>query len=791
MKKCKFVLTAFLLVFVHVASISQTKIQAVLLDENNKPVTIANALIIDENQEMVKGTVIYDGLLDLDWEYKPEHKLKIQALGWEDKIIALDECKTNCDFGKLNLAASSLELKEIVVTEKIQLFEAKNGIINVNVENTILSEKESVIEVLQNSPGVLVRGENAIEIFGKGTAQIYIDGVEIQGTEILQSINPTEIKKIEIIENPSAKYDAQGKAVIHIYTKNGGLEGVLGQVRIATSKSTFRSENYMANLSFNKGRYSLYLSGDWNPYKLFFDENFSRRITSDSKVSSLSNEIGNTKESWLNNRFRLKSGFQINKEQRISLEYKGRVFEEDVNRISANNIDDINLDPFVLNAHTDGNKRYNYNILNANYQIKKGDRKTLNIAASQTLFNIDLDDQINLQKESESVRQSLSKGSNTYKFFIAKADYEHKFLAGYNLGLGLKFSQSTNDGSNRLENMEDGVYVPITDFSTDYIYQEENYAAYTTLKKDWKKITAEIGLRFEYTDAVGEKTDQGKFLDNTFVNVFPSVLLNYQLSKTFSTSFNYSKRIGKPSFSDLDPTIDFIDNYSMFKGNPELRPEFTDNYELNFAVSGYPVFKVGYNRSTDPIHMVVEKDPSNDLVNVGIIRNLDYVKSLNLGVTIPYRNKWWTTMNSVSYTRMNVKYNENFYNGDVRKQNNWLLMSYQDFNVKNGWNFGTHFYWYSPGLRGVLEYYSGHNLNFWVTKKFQEGKYKLILQFEDVLRSNIEGADINIENINVQSSFYYDKRKVRLTFLYKFGKLKEATAGRAKNGEEFNRIKTK
>jgi len=329
---------------------AQVNIKATVYNENKEIIPIANVLLLDQDKKMVHGEVLYDGNLNLEWSYLPAHTLKISALGWSDKTIQLQDCQSGCDFGKITLERSSINLEEVVVTEKIQLFEAKDGIIQVNVENTILSEKESLTDVLRSSPGIFVRDESTVEIFGKGNARIYIDNVEIQSTDILQSLSPSEVKKIEIIQNPSAKYGAEGKAVIHIYTRNNTLEGVLGQVRLGNSKNTYQSAYYSADLSINKGKYSFYASGNWNPYKLLYEEKLERKITNSAKTSTLDNDIKNTKTAWLNNNYRTKLGYKINAKQNISLEFRGKTFDENINKLNQNNIQEGSDTPYTIRA---------------------------------------------------------------------------------------------------------------------------------------------------------------------------------------------------------------------------------------------------------------------------------------------------------------------------------------------------------------------------------------------------------------------------------------------------------
>ncbi len=195
-----------------------------ILDPLGQPVDVANIILFSlPDSNYVNGVVTYDGTFSIDITDPSSSLLQITALGFRDYWVEDLDVKKRIE---VKMMAASVALKEAIVKAKIPQFQQKNGILNVNVENTNLSASGTAMDVLKRTPGLfLTRDENSVQMFGKGNVKIFLDGQEVQSIDIIKSLNSEEIVKIEVIRNPSAKYDAEGKGgVINIITKNSRLE---------------------------------------------------------------------------------------------------------------------------------------------------------------------------------------------------------------------------------------------------------------------------------------------------------------------------------------------------------------------------------------------------------------------------------------------------------------------------------------------------------------------------------------------------------------------------------------
>ena len=203
-----------------------------IIDTENKLIEIGNVILLNpKDSSIIKGELFMSGQFRISSISDDEILLKITSVGYQDNLQLFKRTNTDTlvDIGIITLKINN-NLKQVEVISKLPLFERDGEKVKVNVENSVLSSAGTVLDVLKKSPTVMIDNSDNVSIFGKGNAVIYIDGQQIASNDILKTISSTEIKEIEIIANPSAKYDAAGKAVINISTKKNNLEGYNGNI---------------------------------------------------------------------------------------------------------------------------------------------------------------------------------------------------------------------------------------------------------------------------------------------------------------------------------------------------------------------------------------------------------------------------------------------------------------------------------------------------------------------------------------------------------------------------------
>jgi len=770
---------------------SQTTITADVLDEKANPIVAANALILDPvDSTLINGELILEGELKVTCE-RPSALLKIQALGYTDywQII---ECKGEAiDLGAITLEKSSVALEQVnVVASALPKFSMEGGVLKVNVENSALSSSGSVIDVLRSTPGILVTRDDQVELFGKGAARIFIDGQEIDDPNIIQSINSDDVKEVEVMRNPSAKYDASGKGgVINIITKSASLQGTLYTVRGNITKAKYLRGYLNGTMSYKKEKFNLFLSLDYNPYKAWEEEDYTRNLEVGSEAFALNNDVEVDYHSPFNSNFNTKLGYKLNERNQFNLGYRGRVQFRVNDRTNENNITkDGEIFSQVKSTNVEDDE-YIYHIINAEHIFSDTVGNVIRTSISNTNYTFEDVDDITEEIEGGGSFKRRGTGNNDIGILIGKLDVENPlFNKWMKLETGLKYSLTKNESENLFFNRVNDDWVRDLDLQNSLDYNESNYAAYVNAIKNVDKWTFRLGARYEGTEAEATSFRSGNYLDTTYHLLFKSANVEYKWTDDIVTNLSYSERIQRPNFQDVDPYIEYLDSFSILKGNANLRPEIIRSLEFTGSYSGYPLLTLGYSYTDDPITLVVEKEQENPLVNVGINRNLKYSRSFESQIILPYQNDWWTSANGFGWTRNTVSYKE-FNGGDDFVKDQYFVFSNQDFSLKSGWNFGALFVWYSPGVDGVFEFESGSFTNLWIGKKLMDGKLNLRLMANDIFRKNIERASTQIADLRIRFRGYSDSRRVRFQISYKFGKLESGVKNNNQNSDEFDRIK--
>jgi len=764
-----------------------------IVNSSGLPVDVANIILLSTNDSSyVDGMVTYDGNFSIFVPNPSEQMLQITSLGYEDKWVPALHNQVTQNIGKIQMNDASVALKEAVVIAKTPHFEQKNGILNVNVENTSLSNSGTAIDVLKRTPGIFLSRDNeSVQMFGKGNIKVFLDGQEVQSMDIIKSLNSDEIVKIEVIRNPSAKYDAEGKGgVINIITKNSQLEGILGNITAHTTRATYSRAYLQVDLSYKKGKLGVFGSASWNPYKTFKDEEFTRVITQPASTFQLKNNILTDYSSWNNNVFSTKVSYALSQKHTLRIGYRSKLNYSKSNTTNNNKIFEGANKIQEIISQNDAKDNVLYGITDFQYRYADTLDRAFTASINHTGYNTE-----NASFIEEKLSNGLplfrkSQADGKIQIWIGRLDYEQPLFNEFLMAeIGTKLSNTANNANTDFfKRADEQEQWKSTGQIADAInYTELESAIYTDLSKEAGKWTFKAGLRYEHSVAQANSAFAGNYYDTTYQNFFPSGLIEYAFTDDIVANLSLSKRIERPGYYDLNPFVDYLDSFSILKGNPNLIPEIKNEIEFNGSYSGYPLLTLGYSFTDNPIEITVESDATNPLVNVGIFNNLTSEEKYYGQIILPYKNDWWTSANGFGLSRRYIK-DDVFNAGKTFKKDEKFAFSYQDFNVK-GLNFGAQYVWFSPGLEGIFEYSSGWFVNLWIGRKFLDGKLNARLTADDIFKSTIVTAHSNIGNLYVEQKAYEDSRRVRLTLKYKFGKLKNKVDIRTKSSEELNRIK--
>ncbi|MBL0330567.1 MAG: TonB-dependent receptor family protein [Bacteroidetes bacterium] len=799
MTKLKFL--TLLVCFSFQFSLAQNfSIQGTVTDANQQPIELGNIILLSvKDSSIIKGDVFLSGQFKITGISESTTLLKITSLGFEDyfQSINKNETDTLIDIGVVQLKTNT-NLKEVEVVSKLPLFERDGERVKVNVENSVLSNAGTILDVLKKSPTVMIDNNDNVAVFGKGNAIIYLDGQLIASADILKTISSTEIKEIEIISNPSAKYDASGKAVINIITKKNNLEGYNGNLIHNTlyGKNLFTYSGLRFN--YKRKKWSTFISYGFPHGKDWSSDEYFRSIKSnDSTFTVMKNKIETINNQTNSNNYRAGITYHIDSAKSISIQYNG-FYSQNKNKIS--NINDIyknDIPELAIQTNTTQKPLTINNTANINF-TKKLDSLNSEFSATAQYGNFiskSLDD-ITQQLSTgiyPNIQMKRSTGLNNIQIFTGQMDLNKSFNKKWKLETGLKDSYITNNSKINFENYSSsGEWISDTSYVNGFNYNENILAGYTQLRYSKNKVSARIGLRAEYTKSEGfSKTTNTQVIDREYVNLFPSAYFGYDFTKDLNTSITYSSRINRPSFQDMDPFINYIDSLSSFRGNPYLLPAYTHSVEASLIYMKEASLTFSYSRTNGAMNLVVDKLNDGSDAFIATTKNLNFSETYSAGITIPYELSWWTTYNYFGYLVNSFSYNSG---GSVINNSKpmFYMYLYDEFRVKKFFSLEVTFEYTSAGVDGIFTFEPFYNLSANIKKTFFKDKLTLRVIANDILTtaynrgsSNVEGYDVNY--ISREQTHYFV-----LALNYRFGKLK-ANDYRDKtvNQEEYDRIKMK
>ncbi|NND33869.1 MAG: TonB-dependent receptor, partial [Saprospiraceae bacterium] len=556
-----------------------------VLDESGNPVAYATIVL----NQVSDSTMLKADVSNIDGEYvfdnipAGQYFIQITYVGYKSHTTDRINFDGKNDFQvpTINLNIQAENLAEVVVKSTRSLVEVHPDKTVFNVDGSVNAVGNSALELLRKSPGVVVDNNENLLLQGKNGVQIYIDGKRspLSGNDLanyLKSMQSTEIDAIEIITNPSAKYDAEGNAgIINIRLKKDQNLGFNGSTNLGyrygkTSKYSAGGNVNYRDKDFNTfGSYNLYRGQNRNNFFLYREQGGNSYDQNNLNFNS-----------GMSHSFRLGTDLFLNKKNTLGFLLSGNVNDEDNTSDSHTDIANLmnrNIDSFLVASNDILQDRNNLN-LNLNYAYNSGDGKTLNIDLDYGSYrnnSTSLQPNRYLAADGKTLlfERTFSNVTPTdIDIYTAKVDFETKLFKG-NLALGAKTSWVTTD--NTFDNFDiiEGEYIKNLDRSNNFVYQENVNAAYSSWqKKLGDKFNLMLGLRMEHTHSMGDLTssqnNNDQVVERDYLDVFPSGGITYQANDNNSIRINYSRRIDRPNYQDLNPFEFKLDELTFQRGNP-------------------------------------------------------------------------------------------------------------------------------------------------------------------------------------------------------------------------------
>lgn len=785
---------AFLFSSVYFLFNAQISIKGKIIQNDSSLVPFCNAILISPiDSSFISGELIENGNLQLTTNQR-NFILKITSESFRDTLFLFKDISSDIDLGSIQLEELQ-DLSEVVVSASIPLFVRKEGNTIVNIENTMLASSTSLIELLTKTPSVKM-GENSLSVFGRGEALIYLNGKQIN-YERLGSIPVNRITKIEIITNPSAKYDAGGRAVININTMENNQEGFNGQIAQTNTQAKYFLNTSAFNLNYKKGKFSLFsdyslsLGRDWNK------GTYDKTITTATEIFTSHNETEERAKLTNVSNYRLGINYDLNKHSDLSLQYDGLYNRYDLPINALTTINSSLGDKTILNVVSNDLTINTNNSFNMNYNNQIDTLgSSLFIGTQYCNFNTLLYDQIDesmqLNDSINSRAFRINDGLNVIQLFTAQIDYLKVFKNNSKLELGAKYSDISNNGRIKFKSRVDGseVWQEYPQFTNNFLYLEKVPAIYgqysKTIKEKWQ---TSFGVRSEFSHVEGiSKIMNTKVIDSNYINFFPSAKITFTKNENTSHSLSFSSRINRPMYQNIDPFVWYNDSLTSSQGNPKLIPANDYSGEFQTIYKAFSV-RVGYTYTKNTIRglPIIGQNGPNSIIYSKF--NLKHSHQFNCSFEIPIEKKYINSYNTISGSYEKVA----AFAADISTQQakpQLYIYSYNQLKLIKNLKIDVSGEFTSAYSNGITNYKANCSFGLGVSKSFFNKKLVTRLMVNDLFRTYYTAGNSSIGIIQSSSHSKLNTFFIRLSLVYKFGRMKEPTnKNKTVNDDEFNRIR--
>ncbi|GAB5399218.1 MAG: outer membrane beta-barrel family protein [Aureisphaera sp.] len=619
-------------------------------EETSQPVPYATVVIKDKStNENITGVITDESGNFTITTTKLNFYVEISFMGFETKTLT-EFTVTNgkVNLGTIRLAPSSQALDEVVVTGEVSktVFKLDKRVFNVGKD--ISSTGASALEVLNNVPSVNVSIEGDISLRGSSGVQILINGkpsvLADESSNALGTITADMIESIEVITNPSAKYEASGTAgILNIILKKEEKRGWNGSISVNTGIP----DNHSLGLSLNRRteNFNLFAQLGAGYRSLPQDrEATNRNLTNNEVIFSKGEEFRN--ETFFN--LTLGTDYHINDLNVLTL--SGNFAYEIEDQPSATNFQffDGNNDlisSWLREETTEAtNPKYQYE-LNYKKQFENNEDHTLQFSALGRFFGKDQESQFTDRTISGTDVNSDQQTETNFQQadYTFKADYVNPLSEVYTIETGAQYV--INDVGNDFEvrDLVDGTYVVNEDLTNNFEWNQKVLGLYVTGAYEKEKWGVKAGLRLEQTNVNTLLSNTNESNDQDYTNFFPTLHTSYKISENVSLQAGYSKRIFRPRLWDLNPFFNIRNNFNIRVGNPDLQPEFTDSYELTsiYRIGKASLSSSLYHRYTTDV--VERVSTFEDNVTFTTPENIGTNSSIGFETNGKYSpNKWLT-----------------------------------------------------------------------------------------------------------------------------------------------------
>ncbi|WP_177181198.1 outer membrane beta-barrel protein [Parapedobacter koreensis] len=756
-----------------------------VMDAQHRPLPHAavSLLRLPDSSAVVQTITNNNGTFDITFRGNGSYTLKIKHLGYKDYYSATLVTPATKHMGDIPLAADITTLATVSITAKRPTVTQQIDRMTIDVGGSVLTEGNSVFELLERTPGVTVEGDGDFAIQGRRGAKVMIDGraTYLSGSQLallLRGMQAHEVAKVELMASPSARQDAEGSGgIINIVTKNQSPSGIGGDM--FTRGSHGREPQYAlgGNIHARAGKWVAQLSGSYGR-----DEN--RSSAYDERTFFTEQAVGLITRQWEASRtdpgrnYGLRAGIDYTADSTSSVGISFDWIKGRYQSYSDAFLHFLAPDETLQQQNTTQNhfdEGYNNLTFNAHYTKRfRDDGHTLNINVDYAPHGNDYDngfhtnyhDATGLPSGYPAARRNIQDLANTT--YLGTIDYSRPLGANSKLEIGWKGTYLWINNLALNDTLQDGtrwVYDALT--SNRFQYGQHVEAAYAIYHTSWKKLGIQMGIRGEYTGTEARQVTLESVVKQHYFDLFPNLFLSYPLSERHQLRLAYSRRIERPGDHDVNAFRIYADPFNYFEGNPFLAPSKTHALELGHSFANKWFTTLSFNRGSDVIMDITGKGEQSGQTfsrpeNVGHFTNY--------GISMMYNSPFTAWWEGSHYANAFHNRYEGSFRGTVldNASSSWAINSRHTFRY-TAWRAELIGYYRSGMASGAVRTAPNYGLDIGVDRSFWNKRANVKLSCTGLVRNAKPESRASFGSMETYSYSRPDNRRVTLSLTYQFG----------------------
>lgn len=788
-QKLLLIASLFFLTAASVYAQSPAKITGQIKDNTGKPLATATVLLRSAKDSSLKKTAVSDskGYYEILLIKPGNYFITTSVVNMQNTSSAVFEVKENQTLTVPDIVTqpAAKNLEGVTVSTKKPIVEVKADKTILNVEGTINAVGNDGLELLRKSPGVMIDKDDNISLSGKNGVRIYIDGKPspLSGTDLanyLKSLQSSQIESIEIITNPSAKYEAAGNAgIINIKLKKNLTIGTNGSVSAGYNIGIYAK--YNAGISLNHRNTKVNIFGNYNFNAGLNEFSIRAKRTSPDSTFDQSNTIINRNNGSHN--FKAGMDYFIDKKSTIGVIVNGNVGDNETHTEGPMKIyytPTYKLDRTAIGIGDNKNKRSNVNF-NGNYRYAVTGGSELNIDADFGIFNLRNNQQQPnnyYDASGNPIYNSLNVmvSPTDIRIYALKVDYEQNFKKG-RLGYGGKLGfVNTSNNFNRTSTEGN----KISSENNQFTFDENINAGYVNYNRAFKGFMIQAGVRVENTNSKGHSTGTinngipnsfDSSVNRSYVDIFPSAAITFNKNPLNQWGLTFSRRIDRPAYQDLNPFEFRLNDYTYMKGNTQLRPQYTNSFGITNTYKYKLNTRLNYSHVKDMFAQLPDTSGSKSLLSK---KNLATQDIVSLNISYPFQYKWYSFFTNVNANYSKYKAKIPDLSGNIRKVD--INATSVSFYMQNSFKLGKGFtaelsgFYNSPSVwQGSFKSKAIYSIDAGIQKTLFKGKGNVKVAVGDIFNTLKFRGDSDFAG--QQNTFYGkpESRQFKLSFNIRFG----------------------